>query len=99
MQRLFLSLCLLVFTNSLFAITPAEPYQTKEVLLLHSYHKGYRWTDDISKVIEENIASRGGIELTNQSQNNCYREHFVKNLNYNNKFFGFGYSTHLVRHF
>ncbi|MDZ7819874.1 MAG: hypothetical protein U5K55_15255 [Aliarcobacter sp.] len=33
----------ILFFNTLFANS------SKEVLLLHSYHKGYIWTDDISK--------------------------------------------------
>ncbi len=36
----------------------------KEVLLLHSYHKGYKWSDDISKAIEDKFASHENIELT-----------------------------------
>ena len=28
----------------------------KEVLLIHSYHKGYAWADDISKAIEKNFS-------------------------------------------
>ncbi len=37
---------------------------SKEVLLLHSYHKGYKWSDDISKAIEEKFKSYDNIELT-----------------------------------
>ncbi len=37
---------------------------SKEVLLLHSYHKGYKWSDDISKAIEERFNSKENIELT-----------------------------------
>ena len=35
------------FTTSLFANEP------KEVLLIHSYHKGYSWSDDISKLLKK----------------------------------------------
>ena len=38
--------------------------ELKEVLLIHSYHKGYIWTDDISKTIEKNFSSDKNIELT-----------------------------------
>ncbi|PLY07268.1 MAG: histidine kinase [Arcobacter sp.] len=38
--------------------------QSKEVLLLHSYHKGYKWSDDISNAIEKNFENAGNIELT-----------------------------------
>ena len=37
---------------------------SKEVLLLHSYHKGYKWSDDISKAIEDKFAPFENIELT-----------------------------------
>jgi PAS domain S-box-containing protein len=48
----------ILFFNFLFA------NQTKEVLLIHSYHKGYIWSDDISKTIEKNFAEHKNIELT-----------------------------------
>ncbi len=37
---------------------------SKEVLLLHSYHKGYKWTDDISAAIEKNFNKYNNINLT-----------------------------------
>ncbi|AXH13706.1 histidine kinase [Malaciobacter mytili LMG 24559] len=37
---------------------------SKEVLLLHSYHKGYKWTDDISNAIEKNFNKYNNINLT-----------------------------------
>ena len=37
--------------------------ELKEVLLIHSYHKGYIWTDDISKTIEKNFSSDKNIEF------------------------------------
>ena len=36
----------------------------KEVLLLHSYHKGYIWSDDISKTIEKHFKNIDNIDLT-----------------------------------
>ena len=48
----------ILFFNYLFA------NQSKEVLLIHSYHKGYVWTDDISKTIEKNFSEHPNIELT-----------------------------------
>ncbi|CAM3487230.1 ABC transporter substrate binding protein [Arcobacter aquimarinus] len=48
----------ILFHNFLFANEP------KEVLLIHSYHKGYSWSDDISKTIEKNFAKYKDIELT-----------------------------------
>ncbi|WP_368028795.1 ABC transporter substrate binding protein [Arcobacter sp. s6] len=48
-------ICNLLFANS-----------GKEVLLLHSYHKGYAWSDDISKAIEKSFSNykKEEIELT-----------------------------------
>ena len=48
---------ILLFINFLYA-------QNKEVLLLHSYHKGYKWSDDISNAIEKTFQEHGNIELT-----------------------------------
>ena len=48
----------ILFFNFLYA------NQNKEVLLIHSYHKGYVWTDDISKAIEKEFDDYKNIELT-----------------------------------
>jgi len=53
-MRLLLFIILLT-NSSLFA---------KEVLLLHSYHKGYAWSDGISKSIEDTLFPYQDIELT-----------------------------------
>jgi PAS domain S-box-containing protein len=39
-------------------------FASKEVLLLHSYHKGYKWSDDISKAIEDQFQKHPEVELT-----------------------------------
>ncbi len=49
---------------SILFLTFLQANQNKEVLLIHSYHKGYVWTDDISKTIEKNFAQNKDIELT-----------------------------------
>lgn len=49
----------ILFFNFLFADT-----SSKDVLLLHSYHKGYIWSDDISKTIEKNFIDHKNIQLT-----------------------------------
>ena len=51
-------LVILLFINFLYQAS------AKEVLLLHSYHKGYKWSDDISKAIEDSFSSNSEIELT-----------------------------------
>lgn len=51
-------LVILLFINFLYQAS------AKEVLLLHSYHKGYKWSDDISKAIEDSFSSSSEIELT-----------------------------------
>ena len=48
----------LLFFNLLFAS------DNKEILLIHSYHKGYTWSDDISKSIEKTFDNYKNIELT-----------------------------------
>ena len=48
----------ILFFNFLFANT------SKDVLLLHSYHKGYTWTDHISSQIEKNFKDNKNVELT-----------------------------------
>lgn len=49
---------------SLLFITYLFANNSKEVLLLHSYHKGYIWSDDISKTIEKEFSKHKNIELT-----------------------------------
>ncbi|WP_428023350.1 ABC transporter substrate binding protein [Arcobacter sp.] len=58
-MKKFLLLYFLFFCTICFA-----EVANKEVLLLHSYHKGYKWSDDISKAIEDKFASHKNIELT-----------------------------------
>ncbi|WP_333803477.1 sensor histidine kinase [Sulfurospirillum sp.] len=54
--KIFFFLCLSL--GSLLA------QNTKDILVLHSYHRGYKWSDDISKVIEKNFSDRDNIFLT-----------------------------------
>jgi PAS domain S-box-containing protein len=49
-MKIFLLFSIL-FINFLFANSG------KEVLILHSYHKGYTWTDEISKAIEKTFSN------------------------------------------
>ena len=49
----------MLFFNFLFANNTS-----KEVLLIHSYHKGYTWSDDISKSIENQFKNHNNIELS-----------------------------------
>lgn len=49
---------------SIFFISFLQASQNKEVLLIHSYHKGYAWTDDISSAIEKSFKEHKDIELT-----------------------------------
>ncbi len=53
MKNFILIVCLLGL--SLYA------KETKDILLIHSYHKGYKWSDDMSKVIEKNFSSDENI--------------------------------------
>ena len=49
---------------SIFFISFLQASQNKDVLLIHSYHKGYAWTDDISSAIEKSFKEHKNIELT-----------------------------------
>ena len=53
---------IILFSLIFFTFILAE--NPKEVLLLHSYHKGYIWSDDISKTIENKFNKHKNIELT-----------------------------------
>ena len=37
---------------------------TKDILILQSYHKGYKWSDDISKTIEKNFANQENVFIS-----------------------------------
>ena len=56
----FILLFSILLLNFLFANTG------KEVLILHSYHKGYAWSDEISKAIEKTFSNykKEEIEVT-----------------------------------
>lgn len=58
-KLLFLSLFFILFSSSFLYAK-----DTKDVLLIHSYHKGYRWTDEISKVFEDRFKDQEDIFLT-----------------------------------
>lgn len=38
--------------------------ENRDILLIHSYHKGYKWSDDMSKVIEKNFSEKENIFLS-----------------------------------
>lgn len=48
---------ILLFINFLYA-------QSKEILFLNSYHKGYKWSDDIVNEVEKKLKPYEDIELT-----------------------------------
>ncbi len=50
----------ILFSVNLFAST-IEP---KEILLIHSYQRGYKWSDDISKVLESRFENAQEASLT-----------------------------------
>ncbi len=47
------------FASTLFALS-----DTKNILLVHSYHRGYKWSDDISKVFERKYENGSETSLT-----------------------------------
>jgi PAS domain S-box-containing protein len=54
----------------------------KEILLLHSYHKGYKWTDDISKAIEDSFKKDKSVEVTTiyMDTKKIYTKEYLKSL-------------------
>lgn len=52
-------LLLVIFVSNLLAST-----LSKDILLIHSYHRGYKWSDDISSVIEKHFDKSANIYLT-----------------------------------
>jgi diguanylate cyclase (GGDEF)-like protein len=54
---LFSLLFILLVELSLFAKTAESPETFKRVLVLNSYHEGYKWSDDIVKGIKTGLAS------------------------------------------
>lgn len=53
----------------------------KDVLLLHSYHKGYEWTDSVSRGIEDNFKNTD-IQLTTEYMDTkkIYNKPYLENL-------------------
>lgn len=39
-------------------------YERYNILVLHSYHKGYKWSDDISKAIDNNFKNDPNVNIT-----------------------------------
>jgi signal transduction histidine kinase/CheY-like chemotaxis protein len=46
------------------AVSPVRAGERKRVLLLNSYHPGYRWTDDLTRAVQARIAERRGVLLS-----------------------------------
>ncbi|BFU78586.1 ABC transporter substrate binding protein [Arcobacter sp. 15-2] len=53
----------------------------KEVLLLHSYHKAYEWTDSISEAIEDSL-QYSNVEITTEYMDTkrIYSEDYIESL-------------------
>ncbi|XPV68428.1 MAG: ABC transporter substrate binding protein [Halarcobacter sp.] len=58
MKKFSICIILLFFINNLHAI------ESKDVLLIHSYHKEYKWTSEISNAIEKVFDKHNYIDLT-----------------------------------
>ena len=56
MKKIFFLLCL--------SFTVLWAQHSKDILLIHSYHKGYKWSDEISKVIEKNFLDSDNVFLS-----------------------------------
>ncbi len=55
-KKLFL---LIFLVSNIFALS-----DIKNILLVHSYHRGYKWSDDISKVLEKKYENNQKTSLT-----------------------------------
>lgn len=58
-NRLFLSIFFLIFL-----VTSLYSYEKYNILVIHSYQKGYKWSDDISKAIEDEFKKNPNVNLT-----------------------------------
>ena len=54
----------IIFTIVVFALNLWATTVPKDILLVHSYHRGYKWSDDISKVIERRFEKSDTTSLT-----------------------------------
>jgi len=52
-------LLLIILVSNIFALS-----DVKNILLVHSYHRGYKWSDDISKVLEQKYKNGPNTSLT-----------------------------------
>lgn len=70
MQKLLI--IFLLFHSIIFA---------KDILLLHSYHKGYEWSDDISKAIEDSFKN-SDVQITTEYMDTkrVYNESYLQIL-------------------
>lgn len=59
MRKILLLFCVCI--NFLYA-----QHGTKDILILQSYHKGYKWSDDISKTIEKNFSNQENVFISTE---------------------------------
>lgn len=58
---MFFRICLIFLLTIVSLYADIKP---KNILLIHSYHRGYKWSDDISKVFENRFEKKGDAYLT-----------------------------------
>jgi len=59
MTKVIFAFLLLILNDMVWADVP---YTEHKILLLHSYHDGYPWTQDITQAIQDKLANKG-VEL------------------------------------
>jgi len=81
------------FLISITVIDASQPPVDKRVLILHSYHQGYKWTDDIHQGIVDILNKEENIELCieymdlirNQSDETLVKLEELYTIKYTNK--------------
>ncbi len=63
MKRIFVRIILTLFLFNIAGIFPGYCNETKEVLVLNSYHKGYIWSDEIVSELEALVRTHGNFNL------------------------------------
>ncbi|MFH2090906.1 MAG: PAS domain S-box protein [Pseudomonadota bacterium] len=66
-EQIFKSLCFLIFFFTFIFFASTGQAQTKQqILILHSYHKGFTWTDSIDRALRETLSEKADLEIVTE---------------------------------